>query len=282
MAEPTFSVIVPTYGRPRFLAEAVASVLAQTEPDLECLVIDDASREPVEAPGDPRVRVLRHRENRGVAEARNTGLRGARGRIVAFLDDDDLYAPHRLALAREGLARAPVTICWRGNAADAGPVRNRTLEGSVYDTILEAEVPHLGQVSVWREAVRPFDGALTAGEDTEWWLAMSREHPVSTVPKVGFMFRRHAGPRHGNTMAARIRARRDLLDRHAAYFEERPRAHAYQWMHIGIVARRLGDFRLARAAFARSFRIRRDPAMLWHVARSMRPSAPPVLAGPRA
>src|SRR5262249_44071462 len=125
---PTFSVIIPTYGRPRYLAEAVRSVLDQTVGDFECIVVDDASPDPVAVVDDARVRVVRRDVNGGPAAARNTGIDAARGRNLVFLDDDDLYTPERLAAAATGLARAPVTIC-HARHLDAEDGRNRALEG---------------------------------------------------------------------------------------------------------------------------------------------------------
>src|SRR5512144_2193690 len=94
---PTFSVIIPTYGRAKFLSEAVASVLAQTCADFECIVVDDASPEPATVPDDERVRLSRREENGGPPAARNTGIDAACGTYVAFLDDDDVWVPTRLA-----------------------------------------------------------------------------------------------------------------------------------------------------------------------------------------
>src|SRR3954464_14214558 len=94
---PTFSVIIPTYGRPKFLSEAVASVLAQTCADFECIVVDDAGPELATLPNDARIRVIRRDENGGPPAARNTGIDAARGTYVAFLDDDDVWLPTRLS-----------------------------------------------------------------------------------------------------------------------------------------------------------------------------------------
>ncbi|MBI4259617.1 MAG: glycosyltransferase family 2 protein, partial [Actinobacteria bacterium] len=105
VATPLFSVIVPTHGRPAYLAEALASVAAQTIEDWEAVVVDDASPEPVEVPDDPRFRLVRRDENGGPGAARNSGLAAATGRYIAFLDDDDLFTPDRLEVALEGLQR---------------------------------------------------------------------------------------------------------------------------------------------------------------------------------
>lgn len=94
------SVIIPTYGRSEFVIKAIQSIAAQTYDQVELIVVDDHSPEPV-APVLERVdtstleraRVLRHDENRGANAARNTGIRASNGDIVAFLDDDDQWQP---------------------------------------------------------------------------------------------------------------------------------------------------------------------------------------------
>lgn len=93
------SVVVPNYNCGRFLAEALESVLAQTYPAVEVIVVDDGSTDDsaeVLARYDGRVRVLRQ-PNQGVSAARNYGIRESRGEFVAFLDADDLWHPEKLA-----------------------------------------------------------------------------------------------------------------------------------------------------------------------------------------
>jgi glycosyltransferase involved in cell wall biosynthesis len=93
------SVVIPLYQSERFISETIKSVLGQTFPDFELIVVDDGSsdRGPalVAAMDDPRIRLIRQ-ENRGLAGARNSGVRHARGDYVAFLDADDLWTPTKL------------------------------------------------------------------------------------------------------------------------------------------------------------------------------------------
>lgn len=97
-AHPDVSVVIPVHDRPEALERAIASVLAQRfEGTMEIVVVDDASRVPVPEKDEPRLRIVRHRVNRGAAEARNTGIREARGEFVAFLDSDDVWEPGKLA-----------------------------------------------------------------------------------------------------------------------------------------------------------------------------------------
>src|SRR5262249_25653614 len=92
---PRVSVIVPAFNAARDSGDALGSVFGQTFSDFEAIVVDDASPDETElsraiAPFRGRVRYIRHAVNRGAAAARNTGLRGARGSLIAFLDADDL------------------------------------------------------------------------------------------------------------------------------------------------------------------------------------------------
>ncbi len=97
---PLVTVIIPLYQTEKFIAESIRSALAQTFADFEILVIDDGSSdrgpEIARSFADPRVRVVTQ-QNRGLAGARNTGIREANGRYLAFLDADDLWSPAKLA-----------------------------------------------------------------------------------------------------------------------------------------------------------------------------------------
>jgi glycosyltransferase involved in cell wall biosynthesis len=97
---PKVSVVIPLYQTERFIAGAIRSVQAQSFSDFEILVVDDGSTDDgpaiAERMGEPRLRVVRQ-ENRGLAGARNSGVREAKGDYVAFLDADDLWTPDKLA-----------------------------------------------------------------------------------------------------------------------------------------------------------------------------------------
>lgn len=277
MSDPIFTVIVPTYQRPELLAETVRSVLQQTVEDFECLVVDDASPQPAEVPDDPRVRLLRMSENRGEPAARNAGLAAARGRYVTFLDDDDLFTRDRLAIALEGLEQAPVALCWR-RGLDGSSGTPRRLDGDVYDTILDEMTPQMGQVAIERAVAPSFDERFAALTDVEWWLRVATSTRVSTVTRVGLLYRMHDGPRNRNGLAERVRCSHLLLEEHADYFTSHPRAEAFRFKRIGLMNQRLGHHSAARAALGRSLRIRPEAATVVHLGRSMRKST----AGPES
>lgn len=100
MNAPRFSIIIPTFNRPELTAAAVASCLSQEYRDLEVIVVDDASTDDTvaaaTASGDPRVKVVRHPENLGHWQGRNTGVDRASGDWCIFLDSDEELLPGAL------------------------------------------------------------------------------------------------------------------------------------------------------------------------------------------
>jgi glycosyltransferase involved in cell wall biosynthesis len=96
---PLVSIVIPVFNRTRLLPRAIRSVLAQTCPDFELLIVDDGSDDDpagaIETFSDPRIRLLRQ-DRANAAVARNTGILDARGRFVAFLDSDDEWLPTHL------------------------------------------------------------------------------------------------------------------------------------------------------------------------------------------
>jgi glycosyltransferase involved in cell wall biosynthesis len=116
---PKVSVVVPAYNAQSTLDAALSSVLEQTMPDLEVIVVDDGSRDDTWAlmqrwhELDPeRVRVLQHPSalNRGVAATRNLALECARGEYIAFLDADDAWVPHKLEVQLQAFKDLPMHV----------------------------------------------------------------------------------------------------------------------------------------------------------------------------
>ncbi len=106
---PDISVVVPTYNRADLLDRAIASVLAQSIPVREILVVDDGSTDGTAALAGTWPAVVRYirQANGGVAVARNTGIAAARGEWIALLDSDDQWAPEKLAAQMAALAARP-------------------------------------------------------------------------------------------------------------------------------------------------------------------------------
>ncbi|MGV8841316.1 MAG: glycosyltransferase family 2 protein [Bauldia sp.] len=117
--EPEVSVVIPVWDRHETLFGAIGSALAQEDVSHEVIVVDDGSDPPLDLRDivDTRLRLVRHERNRGPAAARNSGVAASRGRYLAFLDSDDLWAPRKLALqlalAREAGDLTAIGCGWR-------------------------------------------------------------------------------------------------------------------------------------------------------------------------
>ncbi|ABI57693.1 glycosyltransferase family 2 protein [Alkalilimnicola ehrlichii MLHE-1] len=117
-AKPLFSVITPLYNSGAYIDECMDSVAAQTLEDWEQIIVDDGStdqglqRALARARVDSRVRVVRRRENGGAGAARNEAFKVMRGRYVAFLDADDRWLPHKLALQADQLRHSDAVLVY--------------------------------------------------------------------------------------------------------------------------------------------------------------------------
>jgi glycosyltransferase involved in cell wall biosynthesis len=108
------TVVIPTRDRHELVHRAAMSVLRQTGVTVEVVIVDDGSERPVVAPDDPRATVIRNRESTGVSSARNAGIERAKYEWVAFLDDDDFWAPTKLVEQLAALTLADAKWCVTG------------------------------------------------------------------------------------------------------------------------------------------------------------------------
>jgi glycosyltransferase involved in cell wall biosynthesis len=121
---PEVTVVIPTRDRWDLLSTAaLPAARGQQDVDLEIVVVDDGSTdatpEGLAALADPRIRVVRHEQSRGVAQARNAGIVAARGEWLAFLDDDDLWSPRKLRMQIDAAGAEEASFAYGGAAAVA-------------------------------------------------------------------------------------------------------------------------------------------------------------------
>jgi glycosyltransferase involved in cell wall biosynthesis len=111
---PEVTVVIPTHNRSGLVRRTVRCVLRQTDVDLDIVVVDDGSSdhtaEALTRLGDPRLVVVRQERSEGVSAARNRGIATATGEWIAFLDDDDLWSPDKLAAQLRAASR--LSRCW--------------------------------------------------------------------------------------------------------------------------------------------------------------------------
>lgn len=195
---PLVTCVVPTHSRPEGLVRAVESVLAQTYRPLELVVVDDNPDvraadllADTETGSLERVRYLREGGHSGAGAARNTGVAAARGTYVAFLDDDDAWLPEKVGRQVAELERDPsVGLCYTGTVELWPDGRRTHVPREVDEEDLTAEltcrnvVGSMSVVCVRAELARehPFDAAMPAWEDLDWFLRLSRVTRFARLP----------------------------------------------------------------------------------------------------
>lgn len=176
------SVIIPCYNQARFLRAAVDSVHHQTYRNFEVIIVDDGSTDDTAAVAadirDSRVKYI-YQVNRGLAGARNAGLRLAQGEYVAFLDADDVFLPHKLEVQVAALDQHPawglVSGGWAYLTNAAHPVEARPWEWAPHldlaSWLLGCPTIPCGVLArrQWVEAVGGFDEQLRRAEGAEDW-----------------------------------------------------------------------------------------------------------------
>ena len=187
---PLVSVIIPTYNRGWVVQEAIDSVLDQDFRDYELIVVDDGSddntREILGAYGKA-ITVLQQ-PNRGVSAARNRGIAEAAGRLIAFLDSDDLWLPRKLATQVKFFAENADAVInqtqeiWIRNGVRVNPKkRHHKFSGMIFERSLALCLVSPSAVMIKKslfDDVGVFDEQLPACEDYDLWLRVSCRYPV--------------------------------------------------------------------------------------------------------
>jgi len=195
---PKVSVIIPTRNRAQMLKRALNSVLAQSYQDFEVIVVSDGSTDHtehiVEAFNDPRITLLKHKTSRGASAARNTGMRIAKGKYIAFLDDDDEWMPNKLKLQlpiiensspKVGLVYAWMEYFQNGKSIN---VRAPKLRGNVFIEMLDKQaIGGCPTLIIKREVVDKvgyFDEELLRGNDGDFIRRIAKHFEVDYIPQV--------------------------------------------------------------------------------------------------
>ena len=193
MERPMISVIMPAYQAARDIGEAIRSVQRQSckEP-WELLVIDDCSTDHTAqvvrsyAKEDARIRYLRQRKNRGVAAARNLGIRMARGAYLAFLDADDWWDADKLRLQMQCIRRTGTVLCCTGRElmrADGTPTGRiiQVPKTITYRMLLYTNVIPCGSVVLRADVAKEFQFVCDQyHEDYILWLRILKKYQTAS------------------------------------------------------------------------------------------------------
>jgi GT2 family glycosyltransferase len=212
---PAVTVFIPAYNARAYLGDAIESILAQTFPDFELLVIDDGSRDDTRdiaqawAARDSRIHVV-SRGNRGRPATRNEAFDLARGRYLAVLDADDLSAPQRLERQVAFMeAHREVAVCGSLNVhlRDPADLRRTVLSRSIlrkhpahvrgvravqfFDCAVRQSTAMFRMETVRARGYR-YDPAYPLAEDFELWSRILRSDAIANLPEVLGYYRRHS------------------------------------------------------------------------------------------
>ena len=216
---PTISCIVPVYNGARFVAEALDSILAQSLPPNEIIVVDDGSTDATPAVVDRYARHVTYlrQDNRGPAGARNRGIAMSTGEFLSFLDADDLWRENKLERQLHALESNPAAgIC-------ISLVQNFWVEELAHererlrdDRFAQPMPGHVCQCLLARrsafETVGTFDESKRVSEDSDWFLRAARAGIGKLIIDEPLVDRRI----HQNNISYEVfrpgKARADMLD----------------------------------------------------------------------
>ena len=197
------SVVIPTYNRVKLLERALASVLGQTLPADEIIIVDDGSTDNTVSTLKtlhPEVKFIQQ-DNLGVSAARNTGISAARHDWIALLDSDDVWHKHKLERQMAALNNAPeYLIChsneiWVRNGVRVNQMhKHKKAGGQIFQHCLPLCVISPSAVVMHRSLLEEtglFDESLAACEDYDLWLRICSRYPVLYIDEA--LITKHGG-----------------------------------------------------------------------------------------
>lgn len=267
------SAIIPVHNAERFVQEAVESVLDQTYPAIECIVVDDGSTDGSgEILRDFKDQILLLRlPPSGVSKARNMAIREAAGEFIAFLDADDLWLPRKIeeqvrafrshpqaALVYTGFHLVAEDLRFLGRVEPVSP--ERVLENSLLLGRPPLGLAQTGMVRRWAlDNVGYFDEALSTSADADLVWRISSRFPVVRVAEALAMYRLHGNQMHHDpeiTRIDRVRLFEKAFSSPVVPMAIRNRRReAYANLHVSLAARylRKSDFPSTAKNLLRAF-----------------------------
>ena len=240
MLNEMVSVIIPTYNREQVIGRSIASVLNQTYPYFELLIVDDGSvdrtKQVVEQISDERIRYIALDKNQGVGHARNIGMQEARYDFIAFLDSDDEWMPEKLELQMEKMLKSPEKLgavyCRMDTMSRKTGERHiyppmsldkEILEGQIFNQLLVKNLVGMPTLLIRRECMEKVGGGLKESlkclEDYEWILRIAEVHRIGLVDQPLLRVHKLAGSISSNA-GAYVLTRCYLISKYRKEMEE--------------------------------------------------------------
>jgi GT2 family glycosyltransferase len=256
---PLVSVIVPTYNRPKMLASALNSILNQTYPHVEVIVVNDGGSE-VESlitslDADRKITYVRIPRNRERSFARNVGISVARGKYIAYLDDDDCFYPDHLATLVKFLETSDYRVAY----TDAHRAHQVMTEQG-YQTV-SRDLPYshdfnfhqllvhnlFPTLTVMHERacldeVGLFDESLETHEDWDLWIRLARKFPIHHLAKVTseFSFRTDGSSTTSSRQDDFLKTLEMIYQKHADLVTDLPHVRQAQMQFLQLQRAHLG------------------------------------------
>lgn len=240
------STAITTYKRePAIVIRAVNSILKQTYKDIEIIVVDDSPsdyelREAVknavlshnEEYPDIEIRYIPHEKNMGACVARNTAMEAAKGKYIAFLDDDDEWIPEKLEKQLRVMESSDAALVYCGCTIlndDTGRYydgyveyyRGRVFERLLFKNFIDSTSIPLIRLDCLKE-IGGFDPLMQSSQDYDVWLRIARKYPVDCVQEPLVIYHEHSGERITNNPSKKIAGLERINSKNKEYIDADP------------------------------------------------------------
>jgi glycosyltransferase involved in cell wall biosynthesis len=245
------NIILPTYNRAQLIARAIKSLLNQTYQDFEIIVVDDGStdntEEVVKKIDDKRIRYIRHKENKGAATARNTGIKAAKAQYIAFQDSDDEWLLEKIEkqiIAFKNVS-PKVGVVYTGfwKIQDNKKIymhsfNIKSKEGDIHESLLKGNFIATPATLIKKECferIGMFDEKLPTLEDWELWIRISKYYHFKYIDEPLLISYYSLGGVNEPNLPIKAKALKLILKKHFNDIKKDRKVLAGHYFYIGHV-----------------------------------------------
>lgn len=261
---PTISIVLPVYNGQRYLPESIESILAQTYPHFELIIVDDCSTDKTPyiiaafAGQDKRIKPIRHTENKQLPGALNTGFNAAQGAYFTWTSDDNLYRPKALETMLDFLQKNPaVDVVYADyTLMDSQGKETRYVEVAPPNAIVYKAV--VGACFLYKrgvhEALGGYDETMFLAEDYDFWMRAALRFNLVPLHEDLYLYRMHEGSLTEQKRVRVMAQRETMLRKHLPLFTQaQPQDMAQAYVHLVTLAQLRNDAQVARTYWRKAF-----------------------------